>query len=71
MILPEEGVDRLGWFVSRRGHENRSKGGPICVRWMQIHLASCRPFRASHFFFGFPGLKIWAESRSPFGAGPS
>jgi hypothetical protein len=32
MILPEEGVDRLGWFVSRRGHENRSNGGPIWCR---------------------------------------
>jgi hypothetical protein len=37
----------------------------------EIHLVSSRPFRANHSFWVFPGLKPWAESFSPFGAGPS
>jgi hypothetical protein len=36
----------------------------------EIHPISCRPFRANYSFWAFPGLKPWAESFSPFGAGP-
>jgi len=35
------------------------------------HLVSCRPFRANHLFWRYPGLKPWAKSCCPFGAGPS
>ena len=28
------------------------------------------PFRANRYFAGFPGLKLWVEFSSPFGAGP-
>src|SRR5580658_3081168 len=28
------------------------------------------PFQGEPFILGFPGLKPWAESSSPFGAGP-
>jgi hypothetical protein len=37
----------------------------------EIHLVSCRPFRAKRLFWGFPGLKPWAKSCCPFGASPS
>jgi hypothetical protein len=36
----------------------------------EIHRVSSHPFRANHSFWAFPGLKPWAESFSPFGAGP-
>jgi protein involved in polysaccharide export with SLBB domain len=37
----------------------------------EIHPVPCRPFRASHSFWAFPGSKRWVESFCSFGAGPS
>jgi hypothetical protein len=51
MILPEEGVDRLGWFVSRRGHENRSNGGPICATMDADSSGILSPFQGQPFCF--------------------
>jgi hypothetical protein len=43
----------------------------LCNDGYETHLVSCRPFRAKQFFLRFPGLKPWAKSCCPFGAGLS
>jgi hypothetical protein len=52
-----------GRQIERTNHTNAG-----CRCNMSIARSS-RPFRAKRFIDWFPGLKPWAESSSPFGAG--